>query len=155
MRLSKLLRFMLYESGADRIPLSQEIKVIEDYIELEKIRYDSRLSVVFEKEIAGSSARIAPLILLPFVENAFKHGASEARFETVIRLSLQLDGGRMQFRIENTKDHTEAGIKEQIGLSSVRRQLELLYSRHELEIDNSARHFKVILTIDLDSYAAL
>lgn len=155
MRLSKLLRFMLYESGADRIPLTQELKVIEDYIELEKIRYDSRLSVVFEKEITDTSARIAPLILLPFVENAFKHGAGEARFETVIQLSLSLHKGRMQFCIENTKDYTAAEIKEQIGLTSVRRQLELLYTRYQLEIDSSARHFKVVLTIDLDSYAAL
>lgn len=155
MRLSKLLRFMLYESGADRIPLTQEIKVIEDYIELEKIRYDSRLSVIFGKETDNVNARIAPLILLPFVENAFKHGASEARFDTAVCLALHLRDGLMQFSVENTKDQSDIAMKEQIGLTGVRRQLELLYTRHQLEIDNGDHHFKVTLTIDLNSYVAL
>lgn len=155
MRLSKLLRFMLYESGTDRIPLAQEIKVIGDYIELEKLRYDQRLSVTFDKEITDSKVMITPLILLPFVENAFKHGASESRFETTIELNLQLQENNMLFSIKNTKDHTDIAMKEQIGLKSVRRQLELLYTKHQLEIENGPDHFKVILTIDLNSYVAL
>ncbi len=156
MRLSKLLRFMLYESGASLIPLSKEIKVLEDYMELEKLRYTNRLSVKFATNVDQTEIGIAPLILLPFVENAFKHGAGEARFDSFVHISLELDGSLLSFRVENSyAADVVAENREQIGLRGVRRQLELLYQDHTLEINPLKDTFVIALTLDLDSYAAI
>ncbi len=159
MRLSKLLRFMLYESGADLLPLQREIKVIEDYIELERIRYSDRLSIAFSKTVDDASMEITPLVLLPFVENAFKHGAGETRFDSFVHVSLVLQEGRLLFRVENNCGaEDEAGMaetREKMGLKGVRRQLQLLYREHKLTITREKDIFAINLAIDLNSYAAL
>ena len=156
MKLSKLLRFMLYETKNAQIRICDEIKNLDDYIELEKLRYNDRLTLSFVREIDNESEPIAPLLLIPFVENAFKHGASESRFESFIHLELTLQNGILDFYIENTKE--ENGKKqndENIGLSNVRRQLELLYREHEVSIKSEPTVFKVSLKINLRQYANL
>jgi sensor histidine kinase YesM len=95
---------MLYESGQNQILLSDEIKVLENYLELEMIRYSERLTISFNKETDDDSYRITPLLLLPFLENAFKHGISETRFESFIYIDINAKNGRLDFEIENTKD---------------------------------------------------
>lgn len=156
MKLSKLLRFMLYESKKDTIGIAEELRVLADYIELEKIRYSERLAVSFEKSIDDESARIAPLILLPFVENAFKHGASQARFETFISIDARLQNGQLHFVIANSKDDDgELEIQENIGLSNVRRQLELMYPDHLLQLKNEPCLFTATLTINLNHHATI
>jgi two-component system LytT family sensor kinase len=153
MRLSKLLRFILYESKSNVITIADELKVLDDYIALEKMRYE-RLTVQFQREIDDSTNKIAPLLLLPFVENAFKHGASESRFDSFIRINVQLQQGRLTFKIENTKeDNTTEEIRDNIGLRNVRRQLELMYSDYELQLQNEPGIFSVRLFINLTSYA--
>jgi two-component system, LytTR family, sensor kinase len=156
MRLSELLRFMLYESGGNLISLKDEIKVLEDYLELERIRYNNRLSVSFTKEVDSDSYQITPLLLLPFLENAFKHGVSETRFETFINIEIKIKQGKLNFEIENSYDKSQNGGRENnIGLISARRQLELTYSQHKLEINDADNIFKVNLFINLDSYAEI
>jgi sensor histidine kinase YesM len=154
MKLSKLLRFMLYESRNDRITLSEELRVLNDYIELERIRYNQRLSISFTKDIDNEVQPIAPLILLPFVENAFKHGAGETRFDSFIYIHAQLQQGHLVFTIENSKEETaDDQITENIGLSNVRRQLELMYPEHSLDMEISKTIFKVTLTVNLNRHA--
>lgn len=156
MKLSKLLRFMLYESKNDQIKISDEIKMLDEYIELEKIRYNERLTISFLREIDNENEQIAPLLLIPFVENAFKHGASESRFESSIHLYMKLQNGKLDFYIENTKEQNEKkNGDENIGLTNVKRQLELLYKNHEVTVENEASLFKVSLKINLRSYANL
>ena len=151
MKLSQLLRFMLYECKRDTIALYEEIKVIEDYIALEKIRYYNKLRLSFKKEIEHEGEEIAPLILLPFVENAFKHGASESRFGAYINLHLVVKNGLLNFTIENSKEASHEPEKEGIGLQNIRRQLELMYQDFNLEIENDLEKFSVRLYIDLRS----
>lgn len=156
MKLSKLLRFMLYESRKERIPVSAEIRMIEDYLELEKIRYNDRLTIRFEKNIDDSAQQIAPLLLLPFIENAFKHGASETRFDSFIHIGVGLQDGQLKFCIENSKEENgETTVTDNIGLSNVRRQLELMYQEHTLQVDNQKDRFTVHLTINLNNDATL
>lgn len=150
MKLSKLLRFMLYESRKEFITLAEELRVLDDYIELEKIRYNERLTLRFTREVDNDQQKIAPLILLPFVENAFKHGASETRFESSIDILVRLSEGQLDFMIRNSKEDTGRDeIVENIGLGNVRRQLELMYPQHQLNIDYSPEYFQVNLTINL------
>lgn len=158
MRLSKLLRFMLYESGRKRISLADEMKVLEDYVELQKIRYDERLTIYFEGEIDDEKQHIAPLILLPFIENAFKHGASEARLRAYIHIILRLEKGMLYFSVENSKEpgnRPVAGPDGNIGYANVQRQLELIYREYDLKTDNTEERYLVELTINLNSDAEL
>jgi sensor histidine kinase YesM len=153
MRLSKLLRFILYGSKSNVITIADELKVLDDYIELEKMRYE-RLTIHFEREIDESTRKIAPLLLLPFVENAFKHGASESRFDCFIRIRVQLQNGLLNFDIENTKETpTEEEVRDNIGLRNVRRQLELMYKEYDLQVKNEPNIFSVSLFINLTTYA--
>ncbi|MFK7772688.1 MAG: sensor histidine kinase, partial [Saprospiraceae bacterium] len=150
MRLSKLMRFILYECTSEKIPIFQEIKVLEDYIELEKIRYDNRLVVNFTKKIDDLNQSIAPLLLLPFVENSFKHGASEMRFKTQIDIEIYLENNQLEFSIFNKRDADINKNEKGLGLQNVKRQLELLYPNlHQLNIEQTESSFQVNLKIDL------
>ncbi|MBA4851038.1 sensor histidine kinase [Emticicia sp. BO119] len=156
MKLSKLLRFMLYETNKPYIPIEEELRVIQDYIELERIRYNQRLKVDFNTTIDDLHEPIAPLILLPFVENAFKHGASETIHESYISIRLQLQKSNLYFSVENSRtDDNQSEITEKIGLSNVRRQLELMYPGHQLNIENKNTAFKIVLELNLNSHAKI
>ncbi len=156
MKLSKLLRFMLYETNKPYIPIEDEIRVMEDYIELEKIRYNQRLKIDFSTAIDNQHEPIAPLILLPFVENAFKHGAGETINESFIKIAVRLQQGHLYFSVENSKsDESQSVLTEKIGLSNVRRQLELMYPEHQLSIENHASTFRIVLELNLNSHAKI
>jgi LytS/YehU family sensor histidine kinase len=90
------------------------------------------------------------------VENAFKHGVSETRFDSYVHIALSLKNGILTFTIENTKeDNGKDKVTDSIGLSNVRRQLELMYEHHTLDVYNQPSTFKVQLTINLDNHANL
>ena len=151
-RLAKLLRFMLYESAKDTIPIAEEIQILEDYVQLERLRYSNRLEVCFHKEIDDYNQLIAPLILLPFIENAFKHGVNDTINSTGISIKATLEKGQLAFVVKNSHDHDDnSPINENIGLSNVRRQLELMYTDFSLNTTNLAQIFIVDLKINLHS----
>ena len=154
MKLSKILRFMLYETGKKYISIAEEVRLIEDYIDLEKIRYNERLIVFFKKEIDDDDQIVSPLLLLPFIENAFKHGVSESRFDSFIHIELNVLEEQLQFSIENNKDEDKMNKtdNESIGLVNIRRQLELLYGDYEMKVENQKNIFRVILHVNLMSY---
>jgi len=155
MKLSKLLRFMLYETAQASINIDDELKVVKDYIELEQLRYGSRLNIEYHEDIDYLEQQITPLILIPFVENAFKHGLSETRFNSYIKIHTILKKGHLHFSIENSKSENEGRAPERIGLKNVKRQLELLYPEHDLKINITPETFKVTLTINLSNNATL
>ncbi|PIV95126.1 MAG: hypothetical protein COW44_00645 [Flavobacteriaceae bacterium CG17_big_fil_post_rev_8_21_14_2_50_33_15] len=150
MTLSNMLRYMLYETFNGPVEIENEIKIINDYIELEKLRYSKRLEMVFNYTVDNYKEKLAPLILLPFVENAFKHGAGESRFQSYIHIDLKLIDKQLSFEIKNSKEETKnQEIDKNIGLKNIQRQLELLYPTHKLSIVNSAKEFIVKLNISL------
>ena len=156
MRLSELLRFMLYESNDDLIRLEDEIRVLEDYTGLERIRYDERLNLRFEKNIDAEGYLISPLLLLPFIENAFKHGVSEVRFTSFVHICITVKNGLLELQVENSAVETEAGCtKTNIGLANVKRQLELLYRDYHLDIKNNNDIYHLSLSVNLKSYAKI
>lgn len=152
LKLSNMMRYILYECEESMNPLSSEVALIENYIELQKLRYDDSLQLEFTKDIDDEEYALAPLVLLSFVENAFKHGASENRNGTLIKIRLELKDQTLRFRISNTKDGSDSS-GDGIGLNNVKRQLELLYgSRHELDIFEGEDEYNVNLFIHPDSY---
>jgi sensor histidine kinase YesM len=153
LKLSELLSFTLYETGGATVPADKEIKFLDDYIALQKIRYDDRLQLAFVKEIDDPAQPVAPFILLPLVENAFKHGAGENHFDSFIHISLQLKNGLLHFTVENSTETTgKPETQKNIGLHNIRRQLELIYKEHELVVTDKDQIFKVALFINLNSH---
>ena len=152
-KLSEIMRFMLFEVKNRTISLSEEKKFLEDFIELEKIRFQQKLAVDFIADIDNLNQTIAPMILLPFVENAFKHGAAESRFHSFVHIYIKVKNKYLIFNVENSvelsspKDHHSG-----IGLNNVRRQLQLLYPGHELKIEDRAESFFVSLRLNLNAY---
>ncbi|MEO8173690.1 MAG: histidine kinase [Sediminibacterium sp.] len=154
LRLSKILRFMLYETAGEFISLEQEIKIITDYIELEKLRYDDSLHINFNHNVEEMKQALPPLLLIPLVENAFKHGASETRGQPFVNIHLSVNQRQLVFVVENSAE-TISGtqdVKENIGLSNLRRQLELLYTDYKLSVQHAESVFTATLQINLASH---
>jgi two-component system, LytTR family, sensor kinase len=154
LRLSKILRFMLYEAGGSFIAIEQELKIINDYIALEKLRYDESLRVNFSNDIEDMKQALPPLLLIPLVENAFKHGVSETRTDPFVDIYLSVNNRQLLFLVKNsTEEFQEKGnVKENIGLSNLRRQLELLYTDYNLSVKHSDSGFSATLKINLASH---
>lgn len=165
LQLSGMLRTMLYEGAKDRVGLRMEIELLMNYIELERLRFGERVDVSLAWNGADESdAEIAPLLLLPFVENAFKHGISTSTEEAWISLETTIKSGVLTFRLLNSKpddgntsvmceDNTSLITSSKgLGLSNVRKRLDLLYHRnYTLSINDEGETFVVILTLNLDS----
>lgn len=154
LRLSKILRYMLYETGGDYIAIEQELKIMTDYIELEKLRYDESLRINFNYDVEDMKQALPPLLLIPLVENAFKHGVSETRGRPFVDIHLSVNKRQLAFVVKNS---TEAGsdertVKENIGLSNLRRQLELQYKEYDLSVQQGDSIFTAILKINLASH---
>ncbi|MBK8193373.1 MAG: histidine kinase [Lewinellaceae bacterium] len=150
LKLASLLRYILYESVKPAVRLEQEVQNLRDYVELEKLRFDeARLTVKMAVEMDNPLQQITPLLLLPLVENAFKHGVSEQREEARIDIRIELKNSTLEVNIRNTKSADPQENPQGIGLKNVRRQLELLYpGRHRLDITTEENTFSVDLRID-------
>lgn len=149
LKLAQLLRYVLYESQRPLVPLEQEIRLLEDYIELEKLRFDDdRLSIEFNVSLDQPKQEIAPLLLLPLVENAFKHGASEQRTAAFVFLDIRQHNHRLEVVVRNSLPDEKVEKTTGIGLQNLRRQLELLYpGTHELTIRESESEFEAKMTL--------
>lgn len=154
LRLSKILRFMLYETGGDYISIEQELKIVADYIDLEKLRYDDTLRINFNHNIEDMKQALPPLLLIPLVENAFKHGVSETRSNPFVDIHLSINGRQLIFVVKNSSESVpnEYDVKENIGLSNLRRQLELLYKDFNLSVQQGESVFTASLKINLSSH---
>jgi two-component system, LytTR family, sensor kinase len=154
LRLSKILRYMLYETGGQYIAIDQELKIISDYIELEKLRYDDSLHINFNYDIEDMKQALPPLLLIPLVENAFKHGVSETRNQPFVDIHLSVKQRQLTFVVKNSSEKLaeEGNVKENIGLSNLRRQLELLYKDYKLSVLQNESVFISDLRINLASH---
>ncbi|MEO6037995.1 MAG: histidine kinase [Saprospiraceae bacterium] len=162
LQLAHLLRFVLYETRKPVIPLAQEVQILQDYIALERLRFDDdRLRVETEIEMDDPQQTIAPLLLLPLVENAFKHGVSEHRSDAWVRVYIALKDRQLSVQVLNSVDLENAVHKnpDGIGQPNLRRQLELLYpgkSRLLTGVSSPSSpestvglHYAALLSIDL------
>lgn len=156
LKLSDLLRFMVYESREEEILLEKEINLLTDYIELEKLRYGKELdiSIHFSGDIDGK--KIRPLLLLPLIENSFKHGTSQQLDQKWISLHVHVNGDIMELNLANSRDSDSpkflvAGKNKGIGIVNVQRRLELLYpNAHEFKINSEKDRFSVNLKLRLN-----
>ncbi|MBL7740472.1 MAG: histidine kinase [Chitinophagaceae bacterium] len=151
-KFSDMLRYQLYEMNGASIPIEKEVAYLKDYVDLQKLRKDENYRVEFNcgPEVKGFS--IEPLLLIPFVENAFKHISHKTNEQNFVRLNMSRQNGHFVFSIENSKETDRTTEKHGgIGLSNVKRRLELLYpGNYELEIKSREDSYGVHLKLKTD-----
>lgn len=155
-KLGDMMRFMLQENMQDKISLSRDIDYLNNYIELQKLRTSTTVDIIINTEIEEqfTDLKISPMLLIPFVENAFKHGIS-LQFPSHIKITLQTKANTLYFDVHNSiylkADGDPEKLNSGIGLQNVKQRLSLLYpKKHELIIRESAKEFFIHLTLNLD-----
>ena len=151
-KLSSLLNYILNECNRPLVPLSKELALIQDYMTLEKIRYGDKLSMTLHIQGKAEGKMISPLLLIPFVENSFKHGTSRMLSHPWVRLEINIEDHFLEFKISNNKPEqtTDTGTKKGIGLYNVKKRLQLIYpGTHFLSIQENEMSFDVTMKIAL------
>ncbi len=149
LKLSNLLDYILYQVDKPSVLLTNEIQHIDNYIVLEKMRFQDSLDILFTKELNQKKIEIPPMLLLPFVENAFKHGI---QIDGVLKIkaTLTTTSNFIEFNIQNTSKET-SNSKKGIGLENIKKRLEMLFKRHySLKITQQNNNFEVNLKIPLN-----
>lgn len=150
LQLSELMRYTIYKGQEKSVKLSQEIDYINDYIQLQQIRLQKNLNFEFNKKVNDEQLEIVPLLLIVFVENAFKHGIEPAEDEASLKLYLSANHKSLYFSCENSFDPEENVHHQGIGIDNLRKRLELLYpNKHTLDITATDHIFKAELKLQL------
>jgi LytS/YehU family sensor histidine kinase len=152
-KLSDIMRFMLYESKTEKIPLTKEISYIDKYIELQKIRTSNANFVKYEVQGDLTTIAIEPMLLIPFIENAFKHSENK-KIREAIKIMIKNHEGKLYFECVNAySDNQKAPSQGGLGNELIQRRLELLYpNKHNFEVTNSDGYYRVRLKIDLSDH---
>ncbi len=148
LKLSNLLDYLLYQSDKPFVLLSDEINHIEDYIELEKMRFHDNLSIKFDVSQYSNDIKIPPMLLIPFVENSFKHGKiTDGKLKILI--NIEIDEKLLSLSIKNSSDPPNDENTHGIGLKNIKKRLQLLYKdNHTLKIENTTDWFEVNLSLN-------
>jgi len=152
LKLSEMMEYMLYDSDAKYVLLEKEIQYLQNYFELEKLRYGDHTDIQFNTSGDISGLTIAPLLLLPLVENAFKHGVSRSAGKAWLHCNIQVTAPDLHATVENSKQATNSSNSNKggIGLTNLKQRLELLYpGNHSLEIQDKPGSFHISLHIHL------
>ncbi|MBA4165980.1 MAG: histidine kinase [Chitinophagaceae bacterium] len=151
-KLSNLLRYMLYNSDDEKVPLTRELEYLESYIDLQKIRFEEDVEISFSHAGAFSGHDIEPMLLIPFVENAFKHGIGRID-KPAIFITLKQEQGTLDFHVKNKFNAAMNEMKDKdsgIGLTNVKKRLELLYDdKYSLELKVNDEWFDIKLNLVL------
>ncbi|BDC98587.1 sensor histidine kinase [Persicobacter psychrovividus] len=153
LKLSDMLRYILYDCKAELVPVDREVQYLQDYIQLQLLKSERPLDIELQLQTPLSGATVPPMIFIPFVENAFKHSKIEDK-QGWIRINLFLEAEALIFRVENSKP-SQPFRKDNvggIGLRNVERRLSLLYpNSHQLEVEDDQDRFLVHLSLNLPS----
>jgi hypothetical protein len=155
LRLSEMMRYMLYECNEKQVLLEKEVNYLVNYLELEKLRHGSKMKVTLNIEGEPRHKMIAPLMFIPFIENSFKHGISQHTQESYVNINMKIESDNLSLIIENSKAPTMPGsnLKKSggIGLVNVKRRLELLYpGQYELDVLDYPNSYIIKLKILLN-----
>lgn len=149
-KLSQMMRYMIYDSNHTKVILSKEIEYIESYISLEKLRLNNQIPIELIVEGDVNQVKIVPLILITFLENAFKHGVSNNSINAYITLKISVQDKYLVYTVENSKLETNNHEKSGIGLQNVKRRLDLSYpNKSHLEVTDTEKDYKISLRLDI------
>lgn len=148
LKLSSLLSYMLYDCRSEEVRLEKEIEIMKNYIDLEKERYGNSIDISWNVEGDIKDRFIAPLMMLPFLENAFKHGTSEQVEKCWISVDITVRKEMLSFKIANSKNEYAPYNTQGIGINNVKKRLELLYpGKHELKMNDEGNFFVVSMQL--------
>jgi two-component system, LytTR family, sensor kinase len=151
LKLSDMMRYTIYDCKESEVEIGQEINYLENYITLQQMRHDTSNSIKFHKEVADKTIKIAPMILIVFLENAFKHGL-EMSENGFINIQLKVTESELYFSIENSYEIPVEELPVGLGLDNVKRRLSLIYSRaHTLDIKQDDDVYKLELSIQFNT----
>src|SRR5215204_78595 len=151
-KFSDMLRYQLYEANGEKIPIEKEIDYLQDYVHLQQLRKDENYKVQFNCSQEVKNFSIEPLLLIPFVENAFKHISHKAKGDNFVKLDMTRSNGYFEFVVENSCEKGMYTTEQHggIGMNNVKRRLELLYpGTHQLTIDDDNDKFKINLKLKI------
>ncbi|MES2267806.1 MAG: histidine kinase [Bacteroidota bacterium] len=149
LKLSEIMRYMLYECNDNKVELGKELQYLQNYIDLQKIRFGNKAFINFEVTGEVTNQHIVPLLLISFIENAFKHGVANDEQSPIV-LKITLEDGRLNFFIQNKKHTHNRDSSGGIGLANVRRRLDLLYpGKYNLDIRDEADTYTCQLSLVL------
>lgn len=150
MRLSNLLDYMLYRTNENKVPLRQEVEMIQNYVSIEQHRFEGKYPILFNVEGVQQHMEIAPLLLLPLVENCFKHGIRKSVKRSFVTIDLKTEGNSLIFATSNSTDEKSNIQTTGIGLANLKRRLEMIYpEKYSLELKTGEHEFDTVLTIQL------
>lgn len=150
LQLASLLRFVVYKGGNDRVSLNDEVSYLNDYLELQRLRVENKCEFSIDLPTSLPPLSISPLLLVVFVENAFKHGVELSDQQSTLNLSLKVEGTTLHFCCENSVPENDSERECGIGLNNVERRLALIYpDKHQLNISSTDEIYRVELTLDL------
>ncbi len=153
-KLSGLMQYMLYNTDEDKLSLKEEADFLKSYIDIQQQRFGSKVNIIFTIDIAREQAEIEPMLLIPFVENAFKHGIGMIENPEILIQFTSNENGELLFIVQNKYDPASVQIKDKtsgIGLGNVKRRLNILYGdKHFLSIKNENNLFIVTLKLKLN-----
>ncbi|MCL3782485.1 histidine kinase [Prolixibacteraceae bacterium JC049] len=148
--LSEAMRYIIYETSSEQVALTKEIAFISNYIELERLRLLNGNQINLEVEVPDRTSKVAPLLMLPFVENCFKHGNIDQHEQASIEINIWTEGEWLQFSCANTFSDGQGGRPGGVGLQNVKKRLDLIYGdRYKLEINNEEDKYFVFLSVPL------
>lgn len=150
-KLSQMMRYIIYESDQTAVPLTKEIEFLKHYIEVEKIRHTAHIDIQFDLQVHRSDYQMAPLLLLPLVENAFKHGLHEETAIGYVHVVICTTETELILEVKNSKPKEKLpGGETGLGLKNLKKRLALLYpSRHQYEVNEGENHYYAQLTLEL------
>lgn len=129
LKLSDMMRYSVYDGDKDTVLLSEEIRYLQNYIELHKMRYHKTIDIQFNIDIADNDYKVMPLLFIILLENAFKHGVENLRKNAYVSLNLTANNNAVHFEIKNNFDVTQENQEDGIGLQNLKRRLELVYPK--------------------------
>ena len=152
MKLSDILDYILYRINAPQIAIFNEIRIVENYIELEKIRFTNRVNLSFASNITSKDLQIPPMLIIPFVENAFKHGVAKSMKKSWIKIVIEETGEMLNIEVSNSKSQNPVKSKTGgIGLVNVKKRLDLLFNDYyKLAISEKDNRYEVFLSIPIN-----
>lgn len=155
LRLSEMMRYMLYECNEPKVSLSKEMKYLNNYLELERLRHGQNFKIDLNIDGEVDGQLIAPLLFIPFLENSFKHGMDSHLDKGYVDIDIEIQDDKLNLEVENSKSILKSKKSKNsggIGLVNVKRRLELVYpDKHELKLNNSEEQFNVSLKLNLSN----
>lgn len=150
LKLSDIMRYVIYDGDEERVSLKKEIEYLEKYIEIHKIRFKKQVDITFEKNIENDSEQIAPLMLVTLIENAFKHGIEQLADNAYLNIDLTVQKGKLTFLVENNFKEKDKKKRSGIGLRNLQKRLQLIYpKKHKIELQKNDSVFTAKLNLML------